>query len=275
MKKTSKHTITITPAFDFDSLCDTKLSNMINPFAYSEPETMRNLMANLFSTGLKTKYYQNSMSVAPIEKPKPEFNKYEENIIIPEYKGSITIENFREILFTHSPIELDEKDEAYFHKWFNKMPFHDNLIMNLKFISSKGKMRLVEKSFNLDKDSMLVPYFYKNHPSAYIELSAESISKHAHNVFEQGQENYLKLHHYSHLGLQVYTTVNPDENKVVPAVVVEDMKGTVLEVHCYYKNEYITPDIMNALKPNILLEDFKTVGYFNERDIEFLEMIRI
>jgi hypothetical protein len=275
MKKTSKHTITITPAFDYNSFFDTKLSNMINPFAQADAATLRNLMANLFSTGLKTKYYQNSMSVDPIERPKPEFNQYEENIIIPEYKGSINTENFREILFTHYPIELDEKDEAHFHKWFNKMPFHDNLIMNIKFISRKGKMRLVEKSFNLDKDSMLVPYFYKNYPSKYIELSETSISKHAHNVFEQGKETYLKLHHYSHLSLQVYTTVNPEENKVVPAVVVEDMKGSVLEVHCYYKNEYITPDIMNVLKPNILLEDFKAFGYFNERDIEFLEMIRI
>lgn len=275
MKKTSKHTVTITPAFDFDSLCDTKLSNTINPFAYSDPETLRNLMVDILNTGLKTRYYQNSMSVTPIQKPKPEFNKYEEDIIIPEYKGSVTAENFREILFTHSPIELDEQDEAYFHKLFNKMPFQDNLIMNIKFISSKGKMRLVEKSFKLGKDSVSVPYFYKNHPSEYIELSEDSISKHAHNVFDHLQETYLKLHHYSHLGLQVYTTVNPDENKVVPAVVVEDMKGTVLEVHCYYKNEYILPEIMNALKPNILLEDFKAVGYFNERDIEFLEMIRI
>mgnify|MGYP003498705500 FL=1 len=53
------------------------------------------------------------------------------------------------------------------------------------------------------------------------------------------------------------------------------MDNNRVEVHCYCKNEYITPDLMELLKPNILMEDFKHKDYFSKKDMDFLDMLKI
>jgi hypothetical protein len=201
-----------------------------------------------------------------------EFNHYEKKEYILDHKGELTFTNFEDILFSNIPVTVNEKDKSWVENYFAQFSIHDDLIIQLEFKTNEGKMTISRKEFQKEVDNKLVPYFDEKIPSVYRSLNAESIQNFEHVVFERNKKTYLKLHHYNQLGLKVYTIINPEENKVVPAVVVEDMKGNVLEVHCYYKGEYISKDIMNALKPNILQEDFKAKNYFNVREIEFLDM---
>lgn len=49
-----------------------------------------------------------------------------------------------------------------------------------------------------------------------------------------------------------YPEIEPSV-KYIKDVMVDDLQ----EIYCYYKNEYITPDLMELLKPDILIEDLK------------------
>lgn len=201
-----------------------------------------------------------------------EFNQYEKNPSILNHIGELTMKNFEEFLLSNIAVTVNEKDQFWFEQHFHEMTVQEDLIIDLEFQTDNGKMTVIKKEFNRETINGLVPYFDEKIPSVYRSMDYESISRFEHVVFESNKDTYLKLHHYNQLGLKVYTIINPEENKVVPAVVVEDMKGNALEVHCYYKGTYISKDIMHGLKPNILQEDFKAINYFNVRDIEFLDM---
>lgn len=201
-----------------------------------------------------------------------EFSHYEKNTSTLTHMGELTSKNFEEFLLSSISVTVDEKEQSWFEQYFHKMALQEDLIIDLEFQSDNGTMTVIKKDFNRETNNGLVPYFDEKIPSVYRSIDSESIHNFEHVVFERNKDTYLKLHHYNQLGLKVYTIINPEENKVVPAVVVEDMKGNVLEVHCYYKGEYISKDIMHELKPNILQEDFKAINYFNVRDIEFLDM---
>lgn len=282
MATTSKHRITIYPEYEDDHmdglivLGKEKLSNTINPFAFNNPKLLRDLMAG-FNTGVKSMYYQvhknNKVSTKEIQLP--EFNVYEESITLPEYKGELTVNNFKEFLFDNTFVTIDEKTSEWFHDCISQITLPEGLIIDLEFVLRKGRMMVTRKDFKIQKESNLIPYFNETYPSVYREKSDKSITSFDHFIFEANKSTYLKLHHYTQLGIKVYTTVNPVENKVVPAIIIEDVKGTPLEVHCYYKNDYISKEILNELKPNILKEDFRSNDYFTLRDIEFLDMMMI
>lgn len=210
--------------------------------------------------------------VTTIEINVPEFNDYELKKSLPIYEGELTFVNFNEFLYSHEYIQFDEKDEAWFQKYFTYMALKEGLVLHLEYKTKDGKMVVARKEFRKENGDDLIPYFSEIYPSSFKSMDSQSIQSHEHIVIEDKEVTYLKLHHYRQLDLQVYTVVNPPENKVVPAIVVTDMKNNPVEVHCYYKNKQISKEIINELKPNILKENFKADDYFNSRDLEFLDM---
>lgn len=278
-----KHRITIYPESEDNHLDGLivigadKLSNTVNPFAFSNPKFLRDLMANFTPTGPKSMYYQNHKNnkVSTKKIQIPEFNCYPENKTTPEYKAEFTFEKFKAFLFDNDFVTFDEKNAEWIQSCIDQITLPEGLVIDLEFRTSKGRMTLTRKDFKIQNEFNLIPYFNENYPSVYREKTDKKITGFDHFVFENNKSTYVKLHHYTQLGIQVYTIVNPDEDKVVPAIIIEDMKGKPLEVHCCYKNDYITKDILNELKPNILNEDFKSSDYFSIRDLEFLDMILI
>lgn len=85
----------------------------------------------------------------------------------------------------------------------------------------------------------------------------------------------MELHYYNELGIFVKLIKNPVMERIVPAIVVTDLNDRPLEIHCYYKNQYIRPETLSEFKPDILSENFNDPDYFNKRDREFLDMVMI
>lgn len=282
MSKTSKHWIRIYP--------DDKENNVgliVIPASLNSLQAQATLQAvqtghQIASTyhtssSLKSMYYQKHSNNKIITKQVAllEFNHYEKKEYMLDHKGELTFTNFEDFLFSNIPVTVNEKDKSWFENYFAQFPIHDDLIIQLEFKTHEGKMTIARKEFQKKIDNRLVPYFGETIPSVFKSMNSKLLYNFEHVIFEENKKTYLKLYHYTQLGLQVYTTINPDENKVVPAVIVEDMKGNPLEVHCYYKGTYISKDILHELKPDILQEDFKNADYFNARDIEFLDMVMI
>lgn len=275
---TTKHSVKIYPSYNNNdglivippSLNSYQAQSMLNTVqsghqiarTYHTGSTLRSIYAQLHNNNKIT-----TKKIVLIE-----FNQYEKNTSPLNHMGELTSKNFENFLLSSISVTVDEKAQSWFEEYFHKMTVQEDLIIDLEFQLDNGKMTVIKKDFKRETNNGLVPYFDEKIPSVYRSLNSESIHNFEHVVFERNKDTYLKLHHYNQLGLKVYTIINPEENKVVPAVVVEDMKGNVLEVHCYYKGEYISKDIMHELKPNILQEDFKAINYFNVRDIEFLDM---
>lgn len=288
MSTKSKHTVKIYPSYEIsndilDGLIvlpsgNGKMSNTVNPFAYGSHQTAQNLLRTLMpDMGIKTLYYQttrnNKVSTKKVEII--EFSNYDENEHHPEYKGKLDLVKFEELLMKNTLVSFDVQEESVIQQYFDKIDLKNDMVFDIQFISSKGIMKLVTKKIKRKIDDRLVPYYDENNASVYEATEAKSILGHQHFIFEEKNGSYLKIHNYNQLGLQVYTTINPDENKVVPAVIVEDMKGNAIEVFCYYKKELISKDVLFELKPNLLKENFRKSDYFTNRDIEFLDMLNI
>lgn len=270
MLKKSQHTVSVVEDFEdkrldlyngLTNINSNKVANTVNPFTTMCNQNIINIITRL--AGMP-------MGIQLIE-----FKSYEKNEFIPEYIGALTLEKFKELLINNDPVVFDKQEADDIQKYFESINLNNNAIFNIEFISSKGLMKLVKKTVKKKKDNILIPYFNEKTASVFEKSEDLIISGDNHVVFEDNDNTYLKINHYTQLGLQVYTTINPEENKVTPAVIVEDMNGNVLEVHCYYKNKYIEKDILNELKPNILKEDFRSANYFTARDIEFLDMLNI
>lgn len=288
MSTQSKHTVKIYPAYEIgDDFLDGlivlpngngKASNRINPFAHGNPQTMRNLLVSLMpNMGMKTLYYQSSKNnkVNTRKLEIIEFNNYDENKYHHEYKGILNLSKFEDLLMKNTSVSFDLQEEAVIQKYFDQIDLKNDMVFDIQFISSKGLMKLVTKKIKKKIDDRLVPYYDEKTASVFETSEANSISGHQHFVFEEKNGTYLKIQYYNQLGVQVYTTMNPDENKVIPAVIVEDMKGNALEVFCYYRNELINKEVLFELKPNILQDNFRDSNYFTSRDLEFLDMLNI
>jgi hypothetical protein len=270
MLKKSQHTVSVVEAFegkqlDLDNglttINNNKAANTVNPFTTMCNNNTINIIKRLVGMPLGVQLI--------------EFKSYEKNEFIPEYSGALTLEKFKELLINNEPVVFDKQEADVIQQYFDNINLNNDAIFNIEFISSKGLMKLVKKTIKKKKNKILIPYFNEKTVSVFEKSEDLVIYGDNHVVFEDNDNTYLKINHYSQLGLQVYTTINPEENKVTPAVIVEDMNGNALEVHCCYKNDYIAKEILNELKPNILKEDFRSAEYFTVRDIEFLDMILI
>lgn len=288
MSTKSKHKVNIYPDYEisndiYDGLITisdkhSKMSNTINPFAHGSPQMLQNLLVGLMpNMGMKTLYYQNTKNnkVNTRKVEIIEFSNYDKNKCAPEYKGALNLEKFKDLILNNASFSFDIQEEAIIQQYFDQMNLKNDMVFDVEFISSKGVMSLVKKKIQRKIDDNLVPYYDEKTASIFEISEYHVISGHQHFVFEEKKGTYLKIHHYIQLGVQVYTIMNPDENKVIPAVIVEDMKGNALEVFCYYKNELIKKEVLFELKPNILQDNFRENDYFTSRDLEFLDMLNI
>jgi len=288
MPTKSKHTVNIYPDYEisddiYDKLIsindqNQKMSNSINPFAHGSTQTLQNLLVGLMpNMGMKTMYYQNTKNnkVNTREVELIEFSNYDKNKCSPEYKGTLNLEKFEDLILKNSSFSFDIQEKDIIQQYFDQMNLKNDMVFDVEFITSKGLMSLVKKTIQRKIDDRLVPYYDEKTASVFEISEYDVISGHQHFVFEEKEGTYLKIHHYIQLGIQIYTTMNPDENKIIPAVIVEDMKGNTLEVFCYYKNRLINKDVLFELKPNILQDNFRDSEYFTSRDLEFLDMLNI
>lgn len=178
---------------------------------------------------------------------------------------------FNDIIFGHDFITLNADMEDQFKDLLDNLQVNNDLIVEIELLKSKKKLYIRQKKFMKKLNGRSVHYFDELTPS-HIKYNS-SINLNETSIFDYDKKvSYLELHCYNELSLLVKIINNPPENKIVPAVVVTDLMGNPLEVHCYYKKKCISPEIMKELKPNLLTENFFVDGYFDKRDIEFLDM---
>jgi hypothetical protein len=204
----------------------------------------------------------------------PEFQDYPIIEKKYEYIESLNIAVFKKFLFGHDFISINKSEKENLDDYLNMSVMNEDMIVHLDFLKSSKKLYANYKKFMKKSDNGLVYYFDETTPSVVEYKSSTSIN--SHKVFnDDTMQSYKVLHYYSELNILVNILMNPNPNKIIPTIVVSDLDGIPLEVHCYYKNKYIKADILNELKPNIISENFQDDGYFDKRDIDFLDMIMI
>lgn len=203
----------------------------------------------------------------------PKFNSYPKNEKKYDHLTDIDNVQFKQFLYSNNFISL-ESDEPTIIDMLNSSVDNEDMIVHLKFIESSEKFYAKSKKFLKMSDEQLTYYFDESKPSVIECKSTTTIN--SNDVFNpQTKQCYLELHYYNELGIFVKLIKNPVMEKIVPAIIVTDLNNRPLEVHCYYKNQYIRPETISELKPDILSENFNDPDYFNKRDIEFLDMIMI
>jgi hypothetical protein len=203
----------------------------------------------------------------------PKFNSYPKNEKKYEHLMDINLTNFKEFLYNNEFVIVSE-DEATIIELLDNSVDNADMTVHLSFVNDKEKLFANKKTFVKNIDNELVYYFDNSKPSV-IECKNSNIIS-SNNVFNyETKQSYMELHYYKELGIWVRLIKNPVAERIVPAIVVTDLDDHPLEVHCYYKNQYISNDLIKEIKPNILSENFKDDGYFDKRDIEFLDMVMI
>lgn len=276
----SKHRIKIYPSINIDELMLIN-QNYLKDAAQTvfHSNVMPTIhMPNLFTGTRKTIYYQNikkgnvdTQEIKPIE-----FANYESKGSILKHKEVMTFEDCMEFLESNISISMNESNEDLLKKYLESAALPEDMVINVEFQKNNNKIILIKKDLKKKYGDYLTPYFDEKTPSCFNLNESSSIKKYTNVVFDNyNSHTYLQVEHYKELDVLVYTIINPDIDKIVPAITVTDMNKVPLEVHCYYKKDYINPELIKELKPNMLNEDFNADDYFNCRDLELLDMTRI
>ena len=215
----------------------------------------------------------------------PRYNNYAATQRKIKYKKNIDATEFKDILFTDNltafHFEEYEKVEQYLdelddEKMRVRLSFDDVLIGN------KNAVLISEKVFTKLENGKVSYYYDQKKPSViqyknakFIPINKNFFMRVFHNDLSdnKNKEQYLKCYHYFHLNIIVYLYVNCDQKKMTPAIVITDENHQPIEVHYFYKNRYIPAALIAQIKPNLLNEDFKQVDYFNQHEIDFLDMV--
>lgn len=204
----------------------------------------------------------------PVYKKYPLINKKYNHI------ENLDIATFKNFLFNEDFISINEIEEHSLEEYIDLSVINEDMVVKVEFLKNSKKLYANKKVFKRNKGDKSSFYFDETIPSVLEYSSATEISYHM--IFDDDTlQSYMSLNYYGNLGVTVKIIVNPNPEKIVPAVVVSDLDGNPLEVHCYYKNKYIKSDMLSELKPNILNEDFKALHYFDKRDLDFLDMVTI
>lgn len=204
----------------------------------------------------------------------PKFNDYPKVEKKYDYIDQLNISTFKNFLFSNDFISINEDERENLDEYLDISVMNEDMIVCLNFFNASKKLYANKKKFMKKSDNGLVYYFDETMPSVVEYKSSTTIN--SHEVFnDETKQSYRVLHYYSDLDILVNVIMNPNPDKIIPTIMVSDMDGVPLEVHCYYKNKYIKSEMLNELKPNMLSENFKDDGYFDKRDIEFLDMIMI
>lgn len=203
----------------------------------------------------------------------PKFNSYPNNKNKCEHITDVNIDQFKQFLYSNDFITVREDKDTLIDLLKNSA-IHEDMTIHLQFLKVSEKLFSNRKKFFKTVDDQLVYYYDTSKPSV-IELKSSNTLD-SNNVFNhQTKQSYMERHYYNELSLFVDIIKNPDPEKMVPAIVVTDLDNRPLEVHCYYKNKYIPNDLIKEMKPNLLIEDFLVNGYFDKRDLEFVDMAMI
>lgn len=289
----SRHTLTIYPTFEIedpvelldiniDSIKNVNCSNFWN-------SRIKSLSQNIVQPRTKSTFASSFpiLALPPIS-PIPffdhcmdsltgsthKFNQHPKNKIEFKHIDMLNESIFNDIVFGHDFITLNADMENQFQNLLDDLQVDNDLIVEIELLKSKKKLYIRQKKFMKKVNGRSVHYFDELTPSNIKYNSATSLNE--TSIFDYDKKvRYLEMHCYNELSLLVKILNNPPEDKIVPAVVVTDLMGTPLEVHCYYRNKCISPEMMRELKPNLLKEDFLVDGYFDKRDLEFIDMAMI
>lgn len=181
----------------------------------------------------------------------PKFNSYPKNEKKYDHLTDIDNVQFKQFLYSNNFISL-ESDETTLLDMLNSSVDNEDMIVQLKFIQSSEKIYAKSKKFLKIRDEQLTYYFDESKPSVIECKSTTTIN--SNDVFNpQTKQCYMELHYYNELGIFVKLIKNPVMEKIVPAIVVTDLNDRPLEIHCYYKNQYISPETISELKPDLSL----------------------
>lgn len=228
------------------------------------------------TSGIRSKYYQNTSPKSKLG-GQPKYKSYPKNENNEKIITAIDINNLYEVIFTHKIIHMNKDGFDFFNKNLDTLSLPDDLMLNFEVIDQRTKnssdvvYSLSTKKFLTNDEN----YYFKTNTPSVISYSERSDIMSTDICASYRSETVLMVEHYEQLNIIVNRLYNPAPSKIMPATIVYDMENHPLEVHCYYKNEYIPESIMNELKPNLLSEDFKAEGYFTKRDMEFLDMLMI
>lgn len=215
----------------------------------------------------------------------PRYNNYAATQRKIKYKKNIDATEFKDILFNDNLTAFNFEDYEKVEQYLVELD-DETMRVRLSFddvlIGDKNAVLIYEKVFTKLENGKVSYYYDKTKPSViqyknakFIPINNNFFMRTFHNELSdnKNKEQYLKCYHYFHLNIIVYLHVNFDQNKMVPAIVITDENNQPTEVHYFYKNRYVPAALIAQIKPNLLNEDFKEVYYFNQRDIDFLEMV--
>lgn len=203
-----------------------------------------------------------------------------------KYKEDIDAFGFKDLLFGDSLIAINHEYYDHINQLLELAVDNEAMIVRLKFndvlVNNKNGILLSEKIFTKLEDGKVSYYYDENTPSIIEYKNATFVPMHSHFFMRtfhdelsdnKNKEHYLKCYHYFNLNIIVYIHVNFSQEKITPAIVITDENHQPTEVHYFYKNRYVPAALIAQIKPNLINEDFKEVDYFNQRDIDFLDMV--
>lgn len=203
----------------------------------------------------------------------PKFNNYPKNEKKYDHVTDLDTERFKKFLYSNDFITLNE-DKSKLIECLNDAVEQEDMVVELNFLKVSKKLFANKKKFMKKIGNELVYYWDTTTPSVIDCKSSTTITNYA--VYDpRTKQSYMELHYYNELGVLVRYIRNPTPEKIVPAIVVTDLNKQTLEVHCYYKNQYISPEMIKEMKPNLIKENFTSSNYFDKRDINFLDMVMI
>ena len=255
---------------------DLSIGNVANVFTQNNP--LKSLLGPI--------YYQNTRLFKRDVDKKPEYKHYPEIDQRLKYIKDVMVDDLQDIVFSHDFISLNTEKYEALNSCIDNIIDDNTMIVSIdidnidKYNNEREETDhhyiLSKKVFLKQTDNKIDYYFDESTPSIIEFKESTVILDHEEDIKDAGsKKSYMATYHYTKLNVIVNLTVNPEESRIVPAIIIYDMDNKPLEVHCYYKNEYITPDLMELLKPNILMEDFKHKDYFSKKDMDFLDMLKI
>lgn len=255
---------------------DLSIGNVANVFTQNNP--LKSLLGPI--------YYQNTRLFKRDVEKKPEYKHYPEIDPRLKYIKDVMVDDLQDIVFSHDFISLNTEKYEALNSCIDNIIDDNTMIVSIdidnidKYNNEREETDhhyiLSKKVFLKQTDNKIDYYFDESTPSIIEFKESTVILAHEEDIKDAGsKKSYMATYHYTKLNVIVNLTVNPEESRIVPAIIIYDMDNKPLEVHCYYKNEYITPDLMELLKPNILMEDFKHKDYFSKKDMDFLDMLKI
>jgi hypothetical protein len=214
----------------------------------------------------------------------PRYNNYVGTQRKIKYKKNIDATEFKDILFNDNLTAFHFEDYEKVEQYLDELD-DEKMRVRLRFddvlIGNKNAVLISEKVFTKLENGKVSYYYDQTKPSViqyknstFIPINNNFFMRTFHNELSdnKNKEQHLKCYHYFNLNIIVYIHVNFNQDKITPAIVITDENNQPTEIHYFYKNKYVPAALIDQIKPNLLNEAFNEVSYFDQRDIDFLDM---